>query len=305
MNKKVNFKAIVDEAMLSEGLGHMRPVVEKEILHYDILFALDKAGLLKSLTFQGGTSLRLCYDSNRFSEDLDFAGGKSFASNDLAKIKNCLEQYLGARYGLEITVKEPKILRDLPEYAEIKVDKWQVAITTAPTQKDMAKQKIKIVVANVDAYTTQPKVLIQNYQGLPDGYSNTLIPVETLDEIMADKLISLANTTKYVRNRDIWDLVWLKQKRAIINIELISRKIADYKIEDYLSKVSAIQAKLRNIVNGEQFKSEMQRFIPVEVQDRTLNKEGYNLYMINEITDMYDQVKALLDPTGKEKAFQM
>lgn len=39
----------------------MRPVIEKELLHYDILFTLDKAGLLSALTFQGGTSLRLCY----------------------------------------------------------------------------------------------------------------------------------------------------------------------------------------------------------------------------------------------------
>ncbi|NQZ11341.1 MAG: nucleotidyl transferase AbiEii/AbiGii toxin family protein, partial [Algicola sp.] len=53
MNNQVDFKAIVDEAMLTERLSHMRPVVEKEILHYDILFALDKAGLLKSLTFKG------------------------------------------------------------------------------------------------------------------------------------------------------------------------------------------------------------------------------------------------------------
>ncbi|CDG92427.1 hypothetical protein XBP1_330002 [Xenorhabdus bovienii str. puntauvense] len=28
--------------------------------------------------FQGGTSLSLCYGGNRFSEDLDFAGGKDF-----------------------------------------------------------------------------------------------------------------------------------------------------------------------------------------------------------------------------------
>ncbi|HET6629122.1 MAG TPA: nucleotidyl transferase AbiEii/AbiGii toxin family protein, partial [Woeseiaceae bacterium] len=46
-----------------------RPVVEKELLHYDILFALDTEGLLDPLTFQGGTSLRLCYGAQRFSED--------------------------------------------------------------------------------------------------------------------------------------------------------------------------------------------------------------------------------------------
>lgn len=38
----------------------MRPVIEKELLHYDILYALDEARVLDNLVFQGGTSQRLC-----------------------------------------------------------------------------------------------------------------------------------------------------------------------------------------------------------------------------------------------------
>lgn len=81
------------------GRAHMRPVIEKELLHYDILFVLEQAGLLDHLTFQGGTSLRLCHGAPRFSEDLDFVGGRDFASSDMAAIKTCIEAYLGARYG--------------------------------------------------------------------------------------------------------------------------------------------------------------------------------------------------------------
>lgn len=53
-----------------------------------------------------------------------------------------------------------------------------------------------------------------NYNFLPDGYADTLVLTETLDEVMADKLVSLVNTTGYVRHRDIWDLRWLKQQGA-------------------------------------------------------------------------------------------
>ena len=35
-----NFKALVDMAMKEAGRNHMRPVIEKELLHYDLLFAL-------------------------------------------------------------------------------------------------------------------------------------------------------------------------------------------------------------------------------------------------------------------------
>jgi len=58
----------------------MRPIIEKELQHYDFLFCLDQAGLLDTRVFQGGTSLRLCYGGSRFSEDLDFADGKEFTS---------------------------------------------------------------------------------------------------------------------------------------------------------------------------------------------------------------------------------
>lgn len=153
MSKQVEFDALVEEAIRQGELANLRPVVEKELLHYDILFCLSEAGLLKSLTFQGSTSLRLCYSSNRFSEDLDFAGGPDFCSANLAQMKDCIEDYLGKRYGLEVTVKEPNELRVEPEYAEVKADKWQISVTTAPARKDLPRQRIKIEVANIPAYT--------------------------------------------------------------------------------------------------------------------------------------------------------
>ena len=47
-------------------------VIEKEILHHDIMHVLVKQGALQQLTFIGGTALRLCYNSSRLSEDLYF-----------------------------------------------------------------------------------------------------------------------------------------------------------------------------------------------------------------------------------------
>ncbi len=70
------FDQLVDEALRSRAeLATLRPVVEKEILHHDILRETIGAGLLAGLTFLGGTCLRACYGSARLSEDLDFAGG--------------------------------------------------------------------------------------------------------------------------------------------------------------------------------------------------------------------------------------
>ena len=60
MIERASFEELTELAMAEPGRSQMRPVIQKELLHYDILYRLDSEGLLDQLTFQGGTSLRLC-----------------------------------------------------------------------------------------------------------------------------------------------------------------------------------------------------------------------------------------------------
>ena len=72
------FDQLVTEALRNQpNLSSLRIVVEKELLHHDILRTLSQNNLLADLTFIGGTCLRTCYGSIRLSEDLDFTGGKT------------------------------------------------------------------------------------------------------------------------------------------------------------------------------------------------------------------------------------
>jgi predicted nucleotidyltransferase component of viral defense system len=285
-----NFALLVNKAMQVENVSHMRSVIEKELLHYDILFALEKGGLLDKLTFQGGTSLRLCYGGNRFSEDLDFAGGKDFSSAMLADMKNCIEKYIGERYGLEVTVKEPKDLKQDPKYSELSIDKWQIAVVTSPERKDLPKQKIKVEVANIPAYTREPQPLQINYDFLPDGYSDTLILTESLDEVMADKIISLPATTRYVRHRDIWDLAWLQQQGATLKMDLVKNKVSDYKLEQFDRMLENFLERLPDIVSSEAFIAEMKRFLPTDVFDRTLAQDKFQVYLGNTLAKLFKTV---------------
>ncbi|OGT64632.1 MAG: hypothetical protein A3J38_04680 [Gammaproteobacteria bacterium RIFCSPHIGHO2_12_FULL_45_9] len=231
-----------------------------------------------------------------FSEDLDFAGGVEFKASDLMSMKGCLEAYLGNRYGLIVSVKEPKEMTDDPTHHAIKVDKWQLNVITSPERKDMPQQKIKIEVINVPAYSRVPQALLHNYDFLPDGYSDLLVMVETIEEIMADKLISLVNCSRYIRNRDIWDLRWLKQEGARINTQFIRAKISDYQIINYLEKLDSFLEHVVEIVHGKIFMDEMSRFIPSDVQARTLRQEKFLTFLCNEITQMFEAVRrSLLD----------
>jgi predicted nucleotidyltransferase component of viral defense system len=217
---KRDFNALVALAMTQTGSTAMKPVVEKEILHYDIFHALDKDGLLKNLVFQGGTSLRLCRGASRFSEDLDFAGGKDFSAAQMEPIKQCIETHIGARYGLKVEVKQPKAMARDQDGEHIMVAKWQISIETTPEQRDFPRQRINIEIANVPAYTRELMPLRLNYDFLL-GYGAVLVNVESLNEIMADKVIAFPAATKYVRFRDIWDLAWLSQQGAKLDPALV------------------------------------------------------------------------------------
>ena len=237
--KKDDFKQYVEMALQNTDLATMRPVVEKELLHFEIFNALDEAGLLKNLVFQGGTSLRLCRGSDRFSEDLDFAGGRDFSARSMVAIKDCIVSRIGDRFGLNVTFKEPKPAN---VGARVTVDKWVISIETAPQLRDLPRQRIKLAIANIPAYTREPVPLRLNYSVL-EGMSTVIVNTEKIDEVLADKLVALPTsisriedgsqvaTPTRIRHRDIWDIAWLTQRGATLDARMVNAKIDDYGIE--------------------------------------------------------------------------
>jgi len=301
-----DFDALVVKAMQVPGREHMRPVIEKEILHYDMLYALDKEGLLDDLTFQGGTALRLVYGGSRFSEDLDFAGGHDFDLKKLARIQECLMEYVGNRYGLETKVKEPKELAQESINEGLNISKWQLSIQTAPGRPDLPMQRIKLEVANIPAYSREPMPLQLNYPWLPDGYSNTLILTETLDEILTDKVLSLSNCS-YIRYRDIWDIAWLKQapRLAKTNIDMLRKKMDDYAVQDFESLLAERVANMHEIVLSTACQGGLRRFLPVDVQEATLDKDKFSQYLSSTVSKTLDEAGRALRGPGEEPEFSM
>ena len=137
------FDELVDTALKNkQELSPLRVVVEKELLHHDILRVLSGAGLLTQLTFMGGTCLRACYGSSRLSEDLDFTGGSDFTRDQLAAMSNMLVVILRAKYGLEVNVTDP--VRE-----EGNVETWKLRVQTRPGRKDLPAQRINIDVCAI------------------------------------------------------------------------------------------------------------------------------------------------------------
>lgn len=259
------------------------PVVEKELIHYDILRAMQDNGFLERLCFQGGTALRLCYGSERFSEDLDFTGGIDFNYASMNQLKECIEDYLAAQYGLLVEVKPPKEKK----HTRVAVSSWQVKVITAQDRPDIAAQKIKIEVANVPSYTRELIQIAENYALLTSA--PLIVGVESLEEIMADKLLAFPVSDKAIRYRDIWDLHWLSLKKAIPNSDLLRVKLNDYGVEHYQEKRLKCIQNLPSIIEGNDFRSQMTRFLKRETIANTIDRADVRLAMLGSVTRLLER----------------
>jgi predicted nucleotidyltransferase component of viral defense system len=300
---KVDFNALVNYIIDNTGYVDHKTAVEKEVLHYDILAALDSDGFLKDLVFQGGTSLRLCRGSSRFSEDLDFAGGKDFTSSNFQDIKACIEKALGERYGLNIYVKQPSDISNEPGHENIKVSKWRISVETSPGFKNIPRQKIKVEIANVPAHTEELLPIIDNYPVLGQGRSPVLIRTETLDEVLADKVVAFPISVKKIRHRDLWDIPWLQQQGAKLNPELVKIKLKDYNVSDEVYKSLLLKSvqDLPQIIDSKDFKEEMKRFINKVVAKTSLDKPGFTQYLTNENLKVFKLMLMSLQPEQSSK----
>lgn len=281
------FDSLVDNALSRQPqLGSLRVVVEKELLHHDILRAMSEAGLLQQLTFIGGTCLRACYGSHRLSEDLDFSGGADFTREQLVGMADHLRETLHDKYDLNVEVSEPT--RDSGNVAT-----WKLKIQTRPGRPDLPAQKINIDVCAIPSYLPQPRMLLNPY-GVDMGTMGLIVNAESREEIFADKLIAFALRPNRLKHRDLWDIVWLHQAGVKPALDLLTKKLADHQCtaQAFNSAFSERVLLLKNDPKLEAaFLKEMQRFLPAS-QLRTVEQVGFWSFLSLLFQDLQQQVKS-------------
>jgi predicted nucleotidyltransferase component of viral defense system len=295
------FDALVDEALNNkQEVARLRVVVEKELLHHDILRVLSGAGLLTQLTFIGGTCLRACYGSNRLSEDLDFTGGSDFTRDQLAAMSNILIESLKAKYGLEINVTDP--VRE-----EGNVSTWKLKVQTRPGRKDIPAQRINIDVCAIPSYQPRPMALLQPY-GVEMGTSGLILQAQSREEIFADKLVAFALRPNRLKNRDLWDIAWLHQQQIKPALNLIKNKLNDHhaQTDAYLNAFAERSASLnKDLEIAKEFRKEMARFLPNEMVKETVNSEKFWEYLSNLLESYHQQLMKTLEGKDKSPEFKM
>lgn len=275
------FDQLVNEALKSRAdLSTLRPVVEKELLHHDILRELGEAGLLAGLTFIGGTCLRACYGSSRLSEDLDFTGGNDFKRSDLAELASVLTARLKTRYGLPVNVSEPVKTAG-------QVSTWKLTVETRPGQKHLPPQRIHLDICAIPSHDPRP-MMLRNLYGVDLGTSGLILQAESREEILADRIIALAFRENRVKNRDLWDIAWLVQQGIELSAKLIPLKVRDHQRED-AEFVRLLRGRVQGLKSVPKMRAdfikEMRRFLPAVTVRGTVETEAYWGYLIQAIDE--------------------
>lgn len=295
------FDALVTQALhQQQTLAPLRVVVEKELLHHDILREMSEAGLLQSLTFMGGTCLRACYGSNRLSEDLDFTGGTDFKREQVQSLGTILVERLQLKYGLTIEVSEPT--REIGN-----VDTWKLKIITRPEQPHLPRQRINIDICAIPSYEPRPMVL-RNHYGVDMGTSGLIIQAESRAEIFANKLVALALRPNRLKNRDLWDIAWLHQQAVDLPLELVVKKIADHKRsqDEFFTLLQQRSQQLQTDPSLQSdFEYEMRRFLPPDIAKRTVENPQFWVYVRNTAVEESQKVLRFLDQGTAPNPFPM
>ncbi len=292
------FDQLVDEALVNrQDLAPLRAVVEKELLHHDILRVLSAAGLLDQLTFVGGTCLRACYGSVRLSEDLDFTGGGDFQRESLAAVSRTLVEGLLAKYGLAVTVTAP--VREVGN-----VDTWKLRVQTNAGRKDLPPQRINIDICKIRSYDVQPMMVLNPY-GVEMGTSGLFIQAQSREEIFVDKLIAFALRPNRIKNRDLWDIAWLQQQSVQPRIGLLARKVNDHNCEP--QKFVGLFDERCALLAGDSrvaldFRQEMRRFLPAAIVVQSVDHAAFWIVLSNLMRDLAAQVRRAVEDSMQPPA---
>lgn len=199
----------------------------KEIIQEIVLSGLSRGNFFNEAAFYSGTALRIFYNLDRFSEDLDFALLESNKDFDISKYFNYIEKELKA-YGinLNITTKEKSFDSNITS-AFLKGDTLELILKFFPSEEEhkydhiLKNLKIKL---EVDINPPMGATYEDKYKLLPSPHQIKLYDKQSL---LAGKIhaILCRGWNNRVKGRDLYDYIFFLASDTKVNIELLKNKL--------------------------------------------------------------------------------
>ena len=262
----------------------------REIVQSIVLVGLSRTEFFKKASFYGGTALRIFYDLNRYSEDLDFTLNNVDKNFSLAPFIESIKN-VALSYGLEleIHIKQKQISTPV-ESAFAKINTYQTFINLKMNSElakllhkdEVIKVKFEIDCEPALGFTTENKWI-----DMPE-----FAPVIVLDEasLFAGKLhaILCRNYKNTVKGRDYYDFLFYVRRGISPNLNYLRNKLINTgKINEKdtfnIEVLKEMLIKRFEQVDFEQVKNDTERFI--------INQEDLSTYSKDLFVQMAKKIK--------------
>jgi predicted nucleotidyltransferase component of viral defense system len=251
----------------------------KEITQELVLNSLYNSGFFKKAAFQGGTSLRILYGLNRFSEDLDFALLEPDAKFNLNYYLSATHEELKA-FGYDVKI-EGRTSDNAVQNTFLKDDSLGRFLKVQYPKNDGSKRTLKIKI-EVDTNPPADAEIETKFLDFPINFSVT---AHDLPSLFAGKSHALL-CREYVKGRDWFDFLWYVARKTNPNFKFLTKaleQLGPWKgkaIEADMDWYQKEMTKRIKSIDWAKAKMDIQRFLrPVDV--KTLDLWSADFFLAN------------------------
>ena len=253
------------------SLRFAKEAVESEILAMSALLAMHRNAMLPpQATFIGGTALRFCYGSPRMSIDLDFHLPPDAPAwrLDRPALAAAIENVFAA----PVDVSEPlgrgsrlaRISAKLPERA-----------------RDLKRPRTMLDAGRGEQLEASATNVFLRFAGSPPGVADLHAPFAVMassaEEILADKHLALVGRARRIKQRDVFDILWLRQRGVAFNADLLAAKLrANAEEGQFVRRLKERGEMAAADIESGAYRDEMTKFLPADsawlLQDRGMGE---------------------------------
>ncbi|MBI4767853.1 MAG: nucleotidyl transferase AbiEii/AbiGii toxin family protein [Deltaproteobacteria bacterium] len=240
----------------------------REILQELALLGLWRSKFFEKAAFYGGTSLRILYGLDRFSEELDFTLIKPDPEFDLSRYLSALEREIQA-FGFEITATRKEKVKGNPiQSAFLKADTLRHSLAVKSVDNvikkiprgQVLKIRIEIDTNPPPGFETENKFLLQP---IPFSVRSLALP-----DLFAGKMhaVLCRQWKSRVKGRDWYDLVWFAANHPNLHLSHLRQRMIQsghLKAGESLShdKFLSLASKAIENLNVDQARKEVEPFL--------------------------------------------
>ncbi len=232
----------------------------REALHHIILQELDRQGFFKEACFVGGTALRVLFQLDRFSEDLDFSAAPQSTRFQFADHMAALGHALDA-FDLSGKVEGLKKVKT--------VQSCFVTFSDLPYLAAASPRKNQKLAIKIDV-DTRPPPGARDVVSVVTGLRVYKLRHYDLPSLFAGKMHALL-FRQYLKGRDWFDFLWYVGKKVPVYRIFLQNAVYQTQGISCQFSVEELRGLLKKKIDGLDYKKLQQDLTPFLLDARSVN----------------------------------